>query len=257
MIAILSPAKRIAESRRFSGVVATGIRFPVESDKLVQVLKKLSPEKLAVLMQINPQLANLNYNRYQRWCFPFGEDVVHAMAGFDGEVYNGLQATGLSAPDLEFAQRHVRILSGLYGLLRPFDEVMPYRLEMGTPLRVGRSLGLYRFWGGKLAVALEKDLVAQRDQILVNVASEEYSKAVLPYMKAGVRVITPVFKEFKNGKYTQVIVFAKKARGLITRFIIENRLSDPDHLKAFDTAGYLFEPSMSDESRFTFVRKQG
>lgn len=255
MIAILSPAKRIAETRRFVEVPFTGIRFPAESKKLVQALKKMPPEKLADLMKVNPQLANLNYNRFQQWQYPFGADAVHAMAAFDGEVYNGLRAMDFVSSDLEFAQSHVRILSGLYGLLRPLDAILPYRLEMGTSLIVGRFSGLYTFWGNKLASELGKDLKSQDDQVLVNLASEEYSKAVLPHMKASVQVITPVFKEYSNGRYTMVTVFAKKARGLMSRFIIENRLSDPDHLKAFDTAGYLFEPSMSDESRLTFVRR--
>lgn len=257
MIAVLSPAKRMVATRRFFGYAPAGIRFSEETSRLVKVLYRFSPDQLSSLMKINQQLAEMNYQRFQRLRTTFGDDWGHAMAAFDGEVYNGLKATTLDAGELEFAQQHVRILSGLYGLLRPMDAILPYRLEMGTQLKTGSSPDLYKFWKRKIASLLENDLAEQRDNILVNLASEEYSKAVLPYLSPDVRVITPVFKEFKGGKYTMIVVYAKKARGMMSRFIIENRLSDPEHLKAFDTGGYLFEPSLSDESRFVFTRKKG
>lgn len=254
MIAILAPAKRIADTRRFMETPYSEIRFPAESKQLIRRLRRFSPEDLSKLMKINSHLAELNYNRFQDWHYPFGEEAVHAAAAFDGEVYNGLKATTLSHGDLAYAQKHLRILSGLYGILRPLDGIQPYRLEMGIPLRLEKSNNLYNFWGKKIAKALEADLADQGDNILINLASDEYSKAVLPYMSGKTKTITPIFKEFKNGKFTMVIVFAKKARGLMSRFMTENRLSDPEHLKAFDTEGYLYEPSMSDESRFTFTR---
>ncbi len=254
MIAILSPAKRIANSRRFSDTTFSEIRFPAESKQLIKFLRSLSPDDLSRLMKINSQLAEVNYNRFQHWHFPFGDDALHAAAAFDGEVYNGLKAITLSTEDIAFASLHLRILSGLYGILRPTDGILPYRLEMATPLQLKNSVNLYEFWGKKIAKTLQADLADQGDNILINLASDEYSKSVLPHLNRKTKVITPVFKEFKNGKLITVIIFTKKARGLMSRFIIENRLSNPKHLKAFDTEGYIYNTSMSDESRFIFVR---
>lgn len=254
MIAIISPAKRIADTRRFSDIPFSEIRFPSESKQLIKVLRSLSPDDLSRLMKINPQLAGLNYNRFQFWHYPFGDAALHAAAAFDGEVYNGLKAITLSTSDIAFASLHLRIISGLYGILRPTDGILPYRLEMATPLKIRNSNNLYEFWGKRIAKTLEADLAIQGDNILVNLASDEYSKSVLPHINKKIKIVTPVFRELKNGKPTTIIIFTKKARGLMSRFIIKNRLSDPEHLKAFDTEGYLYDSTMSDESRFTFIR---
>lgn len=255
MIAILSPAKRIDESRRFD-TSASSLLFPEEAGKLVETLRVFSPEQLQVLMKISRPLAMNTFQRIADWHFPPVKGWVHALAGFNGEVFNGLQATTLSLEELNFAQNHLRVLSGLYGLLRPFDAMLPYRLEMGAPLKTKGASDLYAFWKAKIALRLEEDLADQGDNLVVNLASGEYSKVFTPHLKKSTRVVTPVFMEYKQGKYSVVAVYAKQARGAMSRFIIQNRLSDPEHLKAFDTGGYLYEPSLSDESRFVFGRRK-
>lgn len=255
MIVILSPAKRIDENRRF-GVSPSGIAFPEDTGKLAVILRGYSEKQLQEMMKISKPLAASTFQRFASWHFPPVEGWVHALAGFDGEVYNGLQAGSLTAEEIAFAQDHIRIVSGFYGLLRPLDAMLPYRLEMGTPLRTKGASDLYSFWKSKIARHLESDLSRGGDHLLINLASAEYSKAVVPYLSAKTKVISPVFQEFKQGKYTVVAVYAKRARGLMSRFILQNRLSDPEHLKAFDFEGYLYDPGMSDESRFVFTRKK-
>ena len=198
----------------------------------------MTPQALGKLMGISPKLADLNAHRYHAWSLPFtSRNAKQAALAFKGDVYTGLDADTLSAADLKYAQKHLRILSGLHGVLRPLDLMQPYRLEMGTKLKTNRGGDLYAFWNGRINAALTTALKKQKDNILVNLASNEYFKSVKA-AELDARIVAPVFKERKNGEYKLISFFAKKARGLMSRYIIRNRLDNPEDLKGFDLEGY-------------------
>ncbi len=254
MIAILSPSKTLDENPR----PATGVHsMPVyldESSELAARLKTYSPGRLQKLMNINASLAELNVKRYLEWDTPFTiAKAKPAMLMFKGEVFNGLKAETLEEDDLLYAQDHVRILSGLYGILRPLDLIMPYRLEMGTKLKVGKAPNLYEFWGKKLTTALCNDLRDHKEKVVVNVASLEYFKALDPE-KLGARVVTCHFREERNGKFVFVTIYGKHARGMLTRFIIQNRIENAEDIRAFDIDGYYFNSGLSDKDNWFFTR---
>jgi len=255
MIIVISPAKSLdfdstVRTRRF-----TQPEFLNDSAKLIQGLKKLNPEQVSELMNISSNLGELNYQRYANWSPPFDKaNARQAIFAFKGDVYLGLQAELLSAADLTFAQKHLRILSGLYGVLKPLDLMQAYRLEMGTRLKNGRTSNLYEFWGSKLTTHLNDTLAAQNSKILINLASNEYFSSIKT-KELDAEIVTPVFKDFSNGQYKVVSFFAKKARGMMSSFIIKNRIKSAAVLNKFDEAGYQYSARDSSPSKPVFLRK--
>ncbi|MCL2887568.1 MAG: peroxide stress protein YaaA, partial [Betaproteobacteria bacterium] len=223
---------------------------------LIRQLRRLSPADIANLMGLSDPLARLNFNRYADWQPPFSPDnAKQAALAFAGDVYDGLDARTLDADDLAFAQRQVRILSGLYGILRPLDLMQPYRLEMGTRFANEAGKDIYAFWGERLLTAINAELAAMARPVVVNLASEEYFKAVGGRKIAGT-VIQPVFEDWKNGRYKIISFYAKRARGLMTRYAVVNRLSEPEGLQDFTAEGYAFAPQVSDAATWVFRRRQ-
>lgn len=249
---LLSPAKTIDTDRYLQTDMVTVPQFLSEANSLVAKLKKFSAKKIGKLMDLSPELADLNAQRYQQW-EPVTElkgSGVHVAAAFNGEAYRGLDAITLTKSELEVAQSKLRILSGLYGVLKPMDVICPYRLEMGTSWAVTPTKkNLYQFWGNKVVDALN----AEEQEVIVNVASSEYFK-VLPQKKIKARVITAVFKEFKNGEYKVIMVFAKKARGMMALYIIQHDINDPELIKGFSADGYRFDANLSSENEWVFTR---
>lgn len=252
MIIILSPAKTMNFEAQQQVNTFSQPQYMKEAASIVKVLQRLSITQLSELMSVSNSLATLNYERYQTWNMASGLSKP-AILAFDGDVYDGLDAPGLSAASLLHAQDKVRILSGLYGVLRPLDLIQPHRLEMGTRLKVGRHPNLYSFWKNKITPAIAAALKDSGSQVLVNLASEEYFKSI-DTSAIGMKLITPEFRDLKNGQYKMISYYAKKARGLMTRFILDNKLHDPEDLKAFDREGYLFNPGMSGPGRPVFTR---
>ncbi len=256
MLIVISPAKTLdyetpLPSRKFSQP-----QFLEESDKLIKVLRGLDPEDIQDLMHISSKLAELNVSRYLNWEPPFSpKNSRPAIFAFKGDVYAGLEAQQFTDADLNFAQKHLRILSGLYGVLRPLDLIQPYRLEMGAGLKNSRGPSLYDFWGEQLGAAISNALQDQKDKVLINLASNEYFKAIKG--KTGdAEIITPIFKDFKNGQYKVISFFAKKARGLMSSYIIKNQIKDKNGLTAFKGDGYRFSKKDSTEKDLVFLRKQ-
>lgn len=221
---------------------------------LVQRLKTLSAKKLSSLMDLSPKLGELNKERYARWSTPFTPTNARpAVFAFNGEVYRGLEARTLSAADLDFAQHHLRILSGLYGVLRPLDLMQDYRLMMGTPFGAGKAKDLYAYWGDRITEALNADLKATKGDVVINCASSEYFKAVRP-AKLKARVITPEFLDRIGGVYKPLQTYVKNQRGAMARYIIRHRLLAPEGIKAYDGDGYRFDPERSTAERYVFLR---
>jgi len=254
MLVVLSPAKTLDFSEQ---KITNEYSLPElldDSEILSKELKKLSESDISTLMKISTDLGRLNWERFQLWKKNYSVDNgKQAILAFKGEVYNGIKAWELKEDDLLFAQSRVCVLSGLYGVLRPLDLIMPYRLEMGTKLNNIRGKNLYEFWGEKVTHELNKQLASMKKACLVNLASNEYYKAVKTKM-LNAQVITPQFKEEKDGKYKVVAVYAKKARGLMTRFIIDNRFEEVEKLKLFDADGYYFNDHLSTETEWVFTR---
>lgn len=225
-----------------------------DSQQLIDELRLLSQADVATLMKLSDKLAALNMARFGSWSTPFTTDnAKQALLAFKGDVYTGLDAESFSDQDFDFAQQHLRILSGLYGLLKPLDLIQPYRLEMGTKFANQRGKDLYQFWDNKLTDALNQEFNEQAEPILVNLASNEYFKAVkVKALQA--RVITPVFKDWKNGQYKIISFYAKKARGLMSAYIIKNQLTEPEQLKGFDLDGYYFSEEHSKGDQWCFLR---
>ncbi len=252
MITLLSPAKSLDETPHGTGVAASEPRFPTQTEKLLKSLKRLKPRAIGALMDISKTLSELNFRRYQGF-----EDqaAMPAVFMFNGDVYAGLRARELDDEALTWAQDHVRILSGLYGCLRPLDMIRPYRLEMGSALKCGRAHSLYAFWGDTLARGLTAEVKAQGQDTLVNLASQEYARAALtPALK--LRVVSPRFLEIKGNEAKIVSFFAKKARGLMARFMIDQRVDRAEGLKDFNVAGYVFRSDLSNGDDWTFTRPQ-
>lgn len=249
---IISPAKSLDFETKATTEQYTQPRFLEDSAKLNKKLKTLSRNKLGELMKISDELAQLNYDRNQVWSPPFDlSNAKQALFSFTGEVFRGIDAMSLDEKHHESVQGTLRILSGLYGLLKPLDLIQPYRLEMGTKLKVGRTENLYKFWGTKLAESLNEEM--EDGELLINLASSEYFKA-LPKKTLKVPMITPVFKDFKNGQYKTIMTYAKKARGLMVRYIIENEVTSLEGLKNFNVEGYAFDATMSSELELVFTR---
>ena len=254
MLAVISPAKRLDFSSDATTAKHSLPAFLKESKRLIDVLREKSPTDIAKLMGLSTELADLNYKRYGEWHTPFTPDNARQAAlAFSGDVYQGLDARTLTERDWTWAQKHLRILSGLYGLLKPLDLIQPYRLEMGTRLDNPRGEDLYAFWGTRLTKALNLAVAEQRQPIIVNLASNEYWEAV-ETSALDARVITPVFKDLKNGRYKFLSFYAKKARGLMARYLIDNRVSSLKALKDFDVAGYYFCEAQSRGDTWVFLR---
>ena len=237
MLIFLSPAKSLDYKTPPRVATHTQPAFLKQSEALIRQLRKLSPADLAHLMSISDPLALLNFNRFADWKLPFSpENAKQAVLAFDGDVYDGLAAKTLSPADLDFAQQHVRILSGLYGILKPLDLMQPYRLEMGTRFANAAGKDLYAFWGESLLDAINGELAGMPRPVAVNLASEEYFKAAIGRKIRG-QVIQPVFEDWKSGRYRIISFYAKRARGLMTRYAVVNRLSEPEGLQGFDHAG--------------------
>jgi len=256
MLIFLSPAKSLDYKTPPHVATFSQPAFLDRSQTLIEQLRRLSPADIANLMDLSDQLALLNFNRYADWSLPFTPDnAKQAVLAFDGDVYDGLAAKTLSADDLDFAQQHVRILSGLYGILRPLDLMQPYRLEMGTKFTNRAGKDLYAYWGETLLDAINAELDAMSRPVVLNLASEEYFKAAVGRKLKGT-LIQPVFEDWKNGKYKIISFFAKRARGLMTRYAVLNRLQTPEGLKDFDSDGYAFVPEASDDRSWVFRRRQ-
>ena len=254
MLTVISPAKRL-DWAEVPGVEPTAPAFLEQTGQLVRVARRLSRAQLQELMHISPDLATLNQQRFRTFAEdPAGADLRPAMHAFAGDTYAGLEAKTLDADAVDWAQRHLRILSGLYGLLRPLDGIQPYRLEMGSRLKTRRGRDLYAFWGDRLAEALNDQAEAVGTDVLVNCASQEYFGAA-DRAALRLRVVTPVFLEDKPGGPKIVSFFAKKARGAMARFVMERRLTDPGALADFDTGGYAHAPELSEPDRPAFLRR--
>lgn len=257
MIAVLSPSKTLDDSdssHDIEGYTLPG--FLDESQTLIDILRRFSPADLAALMKISDRLADLNVQRFAAWWRDFNpQNARPAVRAFQGDVYIGLAADTFSAADLAFAQTHLRILSGLYGLLRPLDLMQPYRLEMGTRLATRRGETLYAFWGDQITMALNQGLRAHREKVLVNLASAEYFRAVRA-RKLNARIVTPVFMDFRNGTLKVISFYAKKARGQMAAFMIRRRLAAAGELKTFTGGGYRFDDRHSTDERWVFTRKK-
>lgn len=256
MLTVLSPAKTLnlepqKQTKKFTQPV-----FLEEAKSLVDTLQKMSQKKLGALMSISENLAELNHQRYSDWTTPFTiENAKQSVLTFNGDVYDGLNAAEFKAADLKFAQDHLRMLSGLYGILRPLDLMQAYRLEMGTDLKTRKGKNLYDFWGTRITDAINAEMESHTHPILVNLASNEYFKSVQTKQLVG-SVVSPVFKEVKDGKSRTIALFAKRARGRMAAWMIKNRINAPKDLTEFNEDGYKFLAKESDEKRLVFSRKQ-
>jgi cytoplasmic iron level regulating protein YaaA (DUF328/UPF0246 family) len=252
MLIVISPAKSFSKEVNAPALSYTQPGHLESSEKLIGKLRGLSKKKFAGLMNLSNDLAIMNMERHQNWQPPFSIDnAAPAIYAFRGEVYIGLDSKTMSNNDIIYAEDHMRILSGLYGCLRPLDLIQPYRLEMGTKLKYFRKNNLYQFWGDEITKNLNEILVKER--VLVNLASTEYFKAVDTKKIKGM-IITPVFRDFSNGEYKSLMTYAKRARGLMSRYIIQERIEEPELLKSFNSGGYCYSPEMSDEGTWVFIR---
>ena len=255
MLIVLSPAKTLDYSIDPKSN-HTAPQFLSQSSKLIKTLKEKEPKDIASLMGLSDKLATLNFDRYQSWkaAKSVSSDAKPSMLVFKGDVYQGLNAEDFSNKDLKFAQKHLRILSGLYGILRPMDIMKPYRLEMGTKLETSKGKNLYEFWGELVQNNVIDDLSSQKSDLLINLASKEYF-SVLGKMPEFINVVSPVFKDYKSGKYKIISFYAKKARGLMARWIIQNKITDFEELINFDIDGYKYSKAESTTSEPVFLRK--
>jgi len=256
MLVLISPAKKLDFETDSPLADHSQPELISDSEKLVKAAKKLSRAKLAQTMKLSDNLAELNYQRFQAFKTPFDlGNAKQAALVFNGDTYVGLQATTLTKRDMTYAQKHLRILSGLYGVLRPLDLIQPYRLEMGARFQAPGGKDLYGFWDGRITETLNEALQSQKNKAVINCASNEYFKSV-KQKDLGGPVITPVFKEIKDGQARTLGMFAKQARGAMARFMIDNRIETPDGLKAFNTNGYEYRDDLSDEKSWVYTRDQ-
>ncbi|MEY3517428.1 MAG: hypothetical protein RLZ89_288 [Pseudomonadota bacterium] len=254
MLFLLSPAKSLDYESTLPAIAATQPKFVPQSAELIATLKQKTPQQISELMDLSDALAKLNVQRYKAWSPQFTEaNARPAVLAFNGDVYEGLDAKSLKPKDLQWAQDHVAILSGLYGVLRPLDLMQPYRLEMGTALKHGKANNLYQFWGALIAEHLNQQLSHSKEPVIVNLASQEYFKAV-DRKALQARVIECVFQDHKNGQYKIISFFAKRARGLMARYAIQQQAKTPEALQAFNLEGYAFEASASSEDSLVFRR---
>ncbi|MBD8189130.1 MULTISPECIES: peroxide stress protein YaaA [Pseudomonas syringae group] len=254
MLMVISPAKTLDFETPPTTERFTQPQYLDHSQELISQLRELAPAQIAELMHLSDKLAGLNAARFGSWTPAFTpENAKQALLAFKGDVYTGLQAETLDEDQLDYAQKHLRMLSGLYGLLRPLDLMQPYRLEMGTRLANARGKDLYAFWGTRISEWLNEALADQGDDLLLNLASTEYFSAV-KRSALNARIIDTEFKDLKNGQYKIISFYAKKARGMMSRFVIEERIDSPEALRAFDVQGYRYNAELSTPSKLVFLR---
>lgn len=255
MLILISPAKTLDFDTPAHTQLRSEPDFLDASQQLIDELRELAPQDISALMKISDKLGTLNYQRFADWQTPFTPDnAKQAVLAFRGDVYTGLNADDFGDDDFAFAQQHLRILSGLYGLLRPLDLIQPYRLEMGTKFANSGGKNLYEFWGQRITDAINAQF-SDAGPLLLNLASNEYFSAVKPKL-LNADVITPVFKDYKNGKYKIISFYAKKARGLMSAYVIKQRITDAEKLKQFDTDGYYYCPEQSTATEWVFLRDE-
>ncbi|OOH91203.1 peroxide stress protein YaaA [Pasteurellaceae bacterium 15-036681] len=256
MLAIISPAKTLDFDKKIEGFAFSQPNFTAYSQQLIDICKQLTPAEVGSLMSISDKLASLNVARFAEWTKEHNENNAKAaLFAFKGDVYTGLDAETLTTEQVEYSQTHLRMLSGLYGLLKPLDLMQPYRLEMGTKLTNSKGKDLYHFWGDVITQHLQQAIDEQEDNILVNLASDEYFGAVKP-SKLQAQIIKPVFLDEKNGKFKVISFYAKKARGMMVRFILETQPTSVEQLKAFNYGGYWFDEESSTATEFVFKREE-
>ena len=253
MKTLISPSKTLNFDDYNTPSFNTDCRLLDDTTELHKILTSYSINGIKDLMSVSDKIAELNYNRFKSWENPsLSSKSKQAIYAFKGDVYSGLSAETITKDKFDFMQNNLRILSGFYGLLRPFDKILPYRLEMGTKLQNSRGKNLYEFWGNKITDLLNKDFESEND-IVINLASEEYYKSI-NNKNLNNKVITPVFKEYKNGSYKTIAIYAKKARGLMSRYIIDNEIDNSDGLKTFNKEGYSFDENLSNNLNYVFTR---
>lgn len=256
MLALISPAKTLDYETALPTEKFTQPRLLDHSQELIEVASKLSASEIASLMSVSEKIATLNAERFRDWQPEFNfANARQAIFAFKGDVYTGLNAYQLEKQDIDYAQKHLRMLSGLYGLLRPLDLMMPYRLEMGTKLKNTRGNNLYEFWGNTITETINADLAQAESELLVNIASDEYYKSVKE-SKIKAEIIKPVFLDQKNGKYKVISFYAKKARGLMARYLLENKIERAEDIKSFNTDGYYFDAESSLKGELVFKRDE-
>jgi cytoplasmic iron level regulating protein YaaA (DUF328/UPF0246 family) len=256
MIIVINSSKTLDFQQAAPNFKCTIPEFMNDADFLVKKMQALSEADIAELMGISTKLAKLNVERYQQWQTPFtSSNARPSLMAFKGDVYSGINVENYSSKEFDFAQKHLRILAGLYGILRPLDLIQPYRLEMATKLSTPKGKDLYQFWGNRISESLNEMIKREKSGILINLCSAEYLKSVKPKL-LDAAIITPVFKEYKDGSYRMVTVYAKKARGLMCNYIVQNRLEDVEALKDFNVQGYKFIKKMSTDIKWLFARKQ-
>ena len=253
MVTLISPSKTLNFDDNNSCNLNTDCRLINHTSELHKILVNFSINDLKDLMNVSDKIAELNYNRFKRWEEPSKSDSSkQAIYAFKGDVYSGLDAESILENKFDFLQENLRIISGFYGLLRPFDKILPYRLEMGIKLSNSRGKNLYEFWGDNITNLLNND-IEDKNSYVVNLASNEYFKSIKKN-KLKNEIITPIFKEFKNGTYKTIAIYAKKARGLMSRFIIDNKIQKPENLKTFNLERYSFDNNLSDDYNYVFIR---
>lgn len=253
MISIISPAKTIKLDRKIVSNIESSPVFKNESQELAHILKAYSPDDISELMKISSKLSELNFFRYQSFGLE-SNNKEKALIAFWGDVYKSMNIDDFDENDFVFSQQHLRILSGLYGILKPMDFIEPYRLEMGIPLKNKRGNNLYEFWNDLITKSINEELRTHEEKILLNIASEEYSKSI-NFSKINHRVVNVFFKEFRKGKYQIVSIYAKQARGLMARYIIKNSIDSIEAIKDFNDDGYKFNPELSNFNNFVFTRE--
>lgn len=256
MLMVISPAKTLDFDTPATTRQATTPEFLAQSQQLIDQLRLLSPTDISELMGISDKLGELNFKRYLNWHIPFDRhNAKQAVLAFKGDVYTGLEADNFSAEDLKFAQQHLRILSGLYGVLRPLDLMQPYRLEMGTKFANSAGANLYQFWGDQITTTINKQLKKMNSNVLLNLASNEYFKS-MQAKAVNAEIITPVFKDLKNGKHKIISFFAKKARGMMSAYVIKHRVSNASDIKKFKVGGYRYDAKSSTAREWVFTRDE-
>ena len=256
MLVVISPAKTLDfETPAITNKASKPLMIK-DSAELVDLMREYAPDDIVNLMGVSQKIGELNSERFMNWHTPFTKkNAKQALLAFKGDVYTGLDAETFDDDDFDFAQSHLRILSGLYGVLKPLDLIQAYRLEMGIKLQTDRGKNLYEFWGNKPSSALKKQLGSLKSNVLINLASNEYFNVVDKKL-LDAEIITPVFKDFKNGKFKIISFYAKKARGLMSAYIIKHRIEDPVKLKKFNVAGYRFDKDSSDAKQWVFLRDE-
>jgi len=256
MLIVVSPAKKLDYETVPKTKTHTLPDYLDESEILINRMRDFSSLDISELMHVSSKIAELNFDRYEIWDKKFtSKNSKQAVLAFKGDVYTGIDAESFKKTDFDFAQKHLRILSGLYGLLRPLDLMQAYRLEMGTKLSTLKGKNLYEFWGEEITEGLNKQLKKIKSETLINLASNEYFKSVKP-KSLNATIITPAFKEYKNGDYKMIGIYAKRARGLLSRYIIQNKINDPEDIKDFDAEGYSYNKKLSVGNNWVFTRKQ-